>query len=145
IEMIPVPMHEDGPDAEEVARLVATDPTIKGMWVVPTYANPTGSVTSLEVAERLAVMPTAAVDFKIFWDNAYAFHHLTSEETKSSDVLGLASAVGNPHRPLVFASTSKITLAGAGVGFLAGSVDNVSWYLHHLGKGAIGPDKVNQL
>jgi DNA-binding transcriptional MocR family regulator len=145
IETVTVPMNDDGPDAEEVARLVASDPSIKGMWVVPTYANPTGAVCSLEVAERLATMPTAAPDFKILWDNAYAFHHLTADEAKSADILGLASAAGNPHRPIMFASTSKITYAGAGVAFLAGSTDTVRWYVGHLGKGAIGPDKLNQL
>jgi DNA-binding transcriptional MocR family regulator len=115
------------------------------MWVVPTYANPSGSVTSLEVAARLASMETAAPDFKIFWDNAYAFHHLTEDEAKSADVLSLAAAAGHPHRPVMFASTSKITLAGAGVGFLAASAENVRWFLDHLGMGSIGPDKVNQL
>ena len=78
IEMVPVPMTDDGPDADAVAALVADDPSIKGMWLVPTYANPTGQVTTQEVAERLASMPTAAPDFKIFWDNAYALHHLTA-------------------------------------------------------------------
>jgi DNA-binding transcriptional MocR family regulator len=145
IEMVPVPMGADGPDAEVIARLVADDPTIKGMWVVPTYANPTGAVTSQEVAARLTSMPTAAPDFKILWDNAYALHHLTPDEAKSADVLSLAAAAGHPHRPIMFASTSKITFAGAGVGFLAGSTDTVRWYLDHLGKGSIGPDKVNQL
>ena len=145
IETVTVPMNDDGPDTEAVARLVASDPSIKGMWIVPTYANPTGSVCSLEVAERLASMPTAAPDFKIFWDNAYAFHHLTEDEAKSADILSLASAAGHPHRPILFASTSKITYAGAGVSFLAGSVDTVRWYIKHLGKGAIGPDKINQL
>ena len=145
IEMVTVPMHDDGPDAEACARLAADDPTIKGMWVVPTYANPSGAVATQEVAARLAAMPTAAPDFKIFWDNAYAFHHLTEDEAKSADILSLAAAAGHPHRPIMFASTSKITLAGAGVGFLAGSVPTVQWYLGHLGKGSIGPDKVNQL
>ena len=145
IEMITVPMRDDGPDAEAVARLVAEDRSIKGMWIVPTYANPAGSVCSQEVAARLASMETAAHDFKIFWDNAYALHHLTEEETKSADILSLAAASGHPHRPIMFASTSKITFAGAGVAFLAASVENVAWYLAHLGKGSIGPDKVNQL
>jgi DNA-binding transcriptional MocR family regulator len=145
IDMVTVPMNHDGPDAEAIARLVAGDPTIKGMWVVPTYANPTGSVATQEVAARLATMATAAPDFKIFWDNAYALHHLSEDEAKSADILGLASAAGHPHRPIMFASTSKITMAGAGVAFLAGSVENVAWYIGHLGKGAIGPDKVNQL
>ncbi|MCW2867285.1 MAG: aminotransferase, partial [Marmoricola sp.] len=145
IETVTVPMHDDGPDADAVAELAASDPSIKGMWLVPTYANPTGSVCSQEVAERLASMPTAAPDFKIFWDNAYAFHHLTAEEAKSADIVTLAAVAGHPHRPIVFASTSKITLAGSGVAFLGGSVETVQWYLRHLGAGAIGPDKVNHL
>ena len=145
IDMVTVPMHEDGPDADAVAELVAKDPSIKGMWVVPTYANPSGSIVSQEVAARLASMPAAAPDFKIFWDNAYAFHHLTEDEAKSADVVSLASAAGHPHRPIMFASTSKITFAGAGVSFLAGSAETVQWYLGHLGKGSIGPDKLNQL
>jgi DNA-binding transcriptional MocR family regulator len=145
IDTVTVPMNDDGPDAEAVAALVAADPSIKGIWIVPTYANPSGSICSLEVAERLASMPTAAPDFKIFWDNAYAFHHLTEDEAKSADILSLASAAGHPHRPIMFASTSKITYAGAGVAFLAGSTETVKWYTTHLGKGAIGPDKLNQL
>jgi DNA-binding transcriptional MocR family regulator len=145
IEMVTVPMHDDGPDAEAVAALVADDPSIKGMWIVPTYANPSGSVVTQEVAARLASMQTAAPDFKILWDNAYALHHLTADEAKSADILSLAAAAGQPHRPVMFASTSKITWAGAGVAFLAGSVETVKWYLGHLGKGSIGPDKVNQL
>lgn len=145
IEPVTVPMNDDGPDAEAVARLVADDPTIKGIWVVPTHANPTGSIVTQEAAARLASMPTAAPDFKILWDNAYAFHHLTEAEAKSADMLSLASAAGHPHRPIMFASTSKITYAGAGVAFLAGSVETVRWYVGHLGKGAIGPDKLNQL
>ncbi|WP_446664906.1 aminotransferase class I/II-fold pyridoxal phosphate-dependent enzyme [Flexivirga sp. B27] len=144
IEMVTVPMTPDGPDADAVAKLVADDPTIKGIWVVPTYSNPAGAVCTQEVAATLASMPTAAPDFKILWDNAYAFHHLTKDEAKSADILSLASAAGNPDRPIVFASTSKITFAGAGVGFLAASVAQVKWYLGHLGNGSIGPDKVNQ-
>ncbi len=145
IEMVTVPMDENGPDPDAVAQLAGQDPTIKGMWVVPTYSNPSGSIVSQEVAERLASMTTAAPDFKILWDNAYAFHHLTEAEAKSADILSLASAAGHPHRPIMFASTSKITFAGAGVAFLAGSVETVKWYVGNLGKGAIGPDKLNQL
>jgi DNA-binding transcriptional MocR family regulator len=140
-----VPMNDDGPDADAVAELAAKDPSIKGIWVVPTYANPSGSIVSQEIAERLASMETAAPDFKIFWDNAYAFHHLTEDEAKSADILSLATAAGHPHRPIMFASTSKITFAGAGVAFLGGSVETVKWYIGHLSKGAIGPDKLNQL
>ncbi|MEO7071320.1 MAG: aminotransferase class I/II-fold pyridoxal phosphate-dependent enzyme [Nostocoides sp.] len=145
IEMVTVPMRDDGPDAAAVAALVKDDPSIKGMWIVPTYANPAGSVITQEVASRLAAMPTAAPDFKIFWDNAYAFHHLTEDEAKSADILSLCSAAGNPNRPIVFASTSKITYAGAGVAFLAASVANVGWYVKHQTFASIGPDKVNQL
>ena len=145
IEMITVPMNDDGPDADECARLVATDPSIKGMWVVTTYANPTGAVCSQEVAAALAAMPTAAPDFRIFWDNAYAVHHLDGVEAKTADIVSLAQASGHPNRPIMFASTSKITFAGAGVAFLAGSRDTVAWYLENLGNGSIGPDKVNQL
>ncbi len=145
IEMLPVPMRQDGPDVAAVRRLVADDPAVKGMWLVPTYANPTGSVCSTAVAAELMAMPTAAPDFRILWDNAYAVHHLTEEETKSADALGLAAVSGHPDRPVMFASTSKITFAGAGVGALAASPDNVAWWLERLSFAAIGPDKVNQL
>ncbi len=145
IEMITVPMTDDGPDPDATAALVRDDPSVRGMWIVPTYANPSGSVCTQEVAAALAAMPTAAPDFKIFWDNAYALHHLTEAEAKSADVLSLASASGHPNRPIMFASTSKVTFAGSGVGFLAGSAENVDWYLRRLGQGGIGPDKVNHL
>ena len=135
IEMVTVPMHDDGPDVEAVAALVADDPAVKGIWIVPTYANPSGSVCSQEVAAALMSMPTAAPDFRIFWDNAYAFHHLTEDEAKSADALSLAAASGHPDRPIMFASTSKITFAGAGVSVLAASAANKAWYLKHLGDG----------
>ncbi len=145
IEMLPVPMTPDGPDAEAVAALVASDPSIKGMWVVPTYANPDGSVVTEEVARRLVSMPTAAPDFRILWDNAYALHHLTDDEVTSADALALAAEAGNPDRVILFASTSKITFAGAGVSFLGASPANIAWYRKHLAIQSIGPDKVNQL
>lgn len=145
IEMITVPMHADGPDADKIAELVKNDASIKGMWVVPTYANPTGDTVTQEVAAKLVAMPTAAPDFKIFWDNAYALHHLTDVETKSVDIISLAASSGNPHRPILFASTSKVTFAGAGVAFLAASTENIGWFLKHLGMSSIGPDKVNHL
>ncbi|GAA4359084.1 aminotransferase class I/II-fold pyridoxal phosphate-dependent enzyme [Microbacterium rhizosphaerae] len=145
IRMIPVPMTADGPDAEAVAALVADDPRIKGMWVVPTYANPDGSTVTTEVARRLVSMPTAAPDFRIVWDNAYALHHLTDEQTPSADALRLAAEAGNPDRVLMYASTSKITFAGAGVSFIGASPDNIAWFRRHLGIQSIGPDKVNQL
>ncbi len=145
IEMVTVPMREDGPDVPAVRALVADDPSVKGMWLVPTYANPTGSVVSTAVAAELMAMPTAAPDFRILWDNAYAVHHLTDAETKSADALGLASASAHPNRPIMFASTSKITFAGAGVAALAASAENIAWYLKRLSFAAIGPDKINQL
>ena len=145
IEMVPVPLAADGPDLDLVRSLVADDPAVKGIWVVPTYANPNGVVYSEEVTRALVSMPTAAPDFRIFWDNAYAVHHLTEVETPALDVLGLAAEAGHADRVFLFASTSKITFAGAGVSFFASSPANVAWYLKHLGKRTIGPDKVNHL
>jgi DNA-binding transcriptional MocR family regulator len=145
IEMIPVPMLEDGPDVDLIEELVARDPAVKGMWCVPVFSNPTGAIYSWENVRRLVQMKTAAADFRLFWDNAYAVHTLTHDFVRQVDVLGLAAAAGNGNRPLVFASTSKITFAGAGVSFFGGSLGNVAWYLQHAGKKSIGPDKVNQL
>ncbi|HEY5784474.1 MAG TPA: aminotransferase class I/II-fold pyridoxal phosphate-dependent enzyme [Microlunatus sp.] len=145
ITMEPVALGPDGPDLEAIRERLANDASVRGIWIVPTYANPTGSVYTEEVTRELVSMPAAAADFRIFWDNAYAVHHLTDAEHPALDVLGLAAEAGNPNRVFVFASTSKITFAGAGVSFFAGSPDNVSWYLKHLGKRTIGPDKVNHL
>lgn len=145
IEMITVPMETDGPDVDAVAALVRDDPAVKGLWTVPTYANPSGAVCSQEKAAALMSMPAAAPDFRVFWDNAYALHHLTRAEVKSADALGLASASGNPDRPIMFASTSKMTFAGAGVAVMAMSQANKAWYLQHLAMASIGPDKVNHL
>jgi DNA-binding transcriptional MocR family regulator len=145
IEMITVPMREDGPDVDLIEELVAADPAIKGMWCVPVFANPTGITYSWEVVRRLVQMNTAAPDFRLFWDNAYAVHTLTHEFLRQVDVLGLAAQSGHPNRPYVFASTSKITFAGAGVSFFGGSLGNIAWYLQYAGKKSIGPDKVNQL
>nr|WP_194946092.1 aminotransferase class I/II-fold pyridoxal phosphate-dependent enzyme [Mycolicibacterium malmesburyense]CRL75882.1 transcriptional regulator with HTH domain and aminotransferase domain protein [Mycolicibacterium malmesburyense] len=145
IEMITVPMLEDGPDVDLIEELVAADPAIKGMWCVPVYSNPTGVTFSWETVRRLVQMRTAAKDFRLIWDNAYAVHTLTHDFVRNIDVLGLAEAAGNGNRPLVFASTSKITFAGAGVSFLGASLGNIAWFLQHAGKKTIGPDKVNQL
>ncbi|MCX4093799.1 aminotransferase class I/II-fold pyridoxal phosphate-dependent enzyme [Nocardia sp. alder85J] len=145
IEMIPVAIGHDGPDVAAIAALVADDPQIKGLWVVPNYSNPTGVTLSQEVARELVSMPAAAPDFRLFWDNAYAVHPLTDTADPVLDVLGLAAAAGNPNRPFVFASTSKITFAGSGVSFLGGSTANLNWYLKHAGVQSIGPDKINQL
>ena len=145
ISMVPVALNEDGPDPDQVAALVADDPGVRGMWAVPTYSNPTGATYTEEVTRRLVSMPTAAPDFRIFWDNAYAVHHLTDNEHPSHDVLGMAAEAGQPNRVFCFASTSKITFAGGGVSFFAGSPANVDWYLKNLIKRTIGPDKVNHL
>lgn len=145
VEMITVPMRDDGPDVDLIEELVAADPAIKGMWCVPVYSNPTGVTYSWEIVRRLVQMQTAANDFRLMWDNAYPVHTLTHEFVKQVDVLGLAEAAGNPNRPLVFSSTSKITFAGAGVSFFGGSLGNIAWYLQYAGKKSIGPDKVNQL
>jgi len=145
IEMITIPMRDDGPDVDLIEELVAVDPAIKGIWCVPVFSNPTGVTYSWEVVRRLVQMRTAASDFRLFWDNAYAVHTLTHDFVRQVDVVGLAAAAGNENRPYVFASTSKITFAGAGVGFFGGSLGNIAWYLQYLGKQTIGPDKVNQL
>ena len=145
IRMINVPLNDDGPDMREVERLVANDPSIKGIWCVPKYSNPTGAVYSDSVVERLAGMKAAAPDFRIFWDNAYSVHHLTSERIQLANILDLCAAHGNPNRAFVFASTSKITLAGSGLALFAGSKGNVKWLLDRMTPRTIGPDKVNQL
>lgn len=145
IEMVAVPMRDDGPDVDLIEELVAVDPAIKGMWCVPVFGNPTGISYSWENVRRLVQMRTAAADFRLFWDNAYAVHTLTLEFPRPIDVLGLAEAAGNANRPYVFASTSKITFAGAGVSFFGGSLGNIAWYLQYAGKKSIGPDKINQL
>ena len=145
IEMITVPMNPDGPDVAVCAELVAADPQIKGMWCVPTYSNPTGATYSAEVSKALMSMPAAAPDFRIFWDNAYVVHTLQETPPEPVDVLGLAAAAGNLNRPYVFASTSKITFAGAGVAFFGSSADNLAWYQRHASIKTIGPDKLNQL
>jgi DNA-binding transcriptional MocR family regulator len=145
IDMIPVPLGDDGPDMATVEKLVAEDPQIKGIWCVPKYSNPTGTVYSSGTIQRLAKMPTAAPDFRVFWDNAYAVHHLTSERVEIDNIDTACARAGHPNRAFIFGSTSKITFAGAGVGVFAGSKDNVAWYLKRIGTRTIGGDKVNQL
>ncbi|QDP95469.1 aminotransferase [Microlunatus elymi] len=144
-ELIPVDLDVDGPDLDTIKKLAAEDPLIKAIWVVPTYANPNGAVYSSEVTRELVSMPTAADDFTILWDNAYAVHHLTDDEIKPVDVLGLAAEARHPDRVFVYASSSKITFAGAGVSFFGGSKTIIDWYLANLSKRTIGPDKINQL
>ncbi|MEU6221056.1 aminotransferase class I/II-fold pyridoxal phosphate-dependent enzyme [Streptomyces sp. NPDC047022] len=145
IDMIPVPMTDEGPDMDLVERLVAEDPAVKGMWCVPKYSNPTGVTYSDATVARLASMPTAAPDFRVFWDNAYAVHHLTGTPAEIADLLAACVEAGHPDRAFVFGSTSKITMAGAGVAFFGSSPANVEWLLARSAKRSIGPDKINQL
>ena len=119
IEMIPVPLTDDGPDLALVEQLVRDDASIKGMWCVPKYSNPTGTVYAAATVERLAAMPAAAPDFRLFWDDAYAVHHLTAERATIPSLVDLCARHGHPDRAFVFGSTSKITLAGAGVALFA--------------------------
>ncbi|WP_111766681.1 aminotransferase class I/II-fold pyridoxal phosphate-dependent enzyme [Nakamurella deserti] len=145
IRMINVPMTATGPDMEVVASLVAGDASIRGIWGMPSYSNPTGVSYTTDVARRLAEMPTAADDFRILWDNAYAVHHLTEAEPRVPDILTLTAEAGHPDRAVVFGSTSKITTAGSGMSFFGGSPANVAWMQKFLSRRTIGPDKLNEL
>lgn len=145
IEMIPVALHDDGPDMDAVEALVADDAAIKGMWCMPKYSNPTGAVYSDAVIERLARMTTAAPDFRLFWDNAYAAHHLTPERVEIANILPACERAGHDNRALVFASTSKITFPGAGIAAFASSPANMQWFIGKTGKRSIVPDRINQL
>lgn len=133
-----------GPDMDAVERLAGSDASVKGIWLVPKYANPLGNTLSSEVVQRLAKMPTAAPDFRIFWDNAYAAHHLGPDQDALDDILSACKAAGNPNRPVIFGSTSKVSFAGAGIGLFGGSEANVAWMRDHRSKMTIGPDKLNQ-
>jgi DNA-binding transcriptional MocR family regulator len=146
VEMILVPMTNDGPDMDKVEALVAADPLIKGMWSVPVYSNPDGITYSAETCRRLASMKTAAPDFRIWWDNAYVVHHLYEDvQDTTPDILGLCAENGNADRVFEFASTSKVTYAGAGMACLATSAANLTWFKKQLTIQTIGPDKVNHL
>jgi DNA-binding transcriptional MocR family regulator len=145
IEMINVPMIGSGPDMDMVEELVANDPLIKGMWCVPKYSNPTGETYSDETVTRLARMRTAAPDFRVFWDNAYAVHHLTSEHDKLANIFTACKKYGTTDRVFMFASTSKITFAGGGVSVFVSSCKNVTWFTKQMANQTIGYDKINQL
>jgi DNA-binding transcriptional MocR family regulator len=142
--MLPVPLTGHGPDVDAVEALAA-DPSVKGMWCVPKYSNPSGEVYSDDTVRRLAAMRAGAPDFRLFWDNAYAVHHLTEHRHEIANILDACSAAGNPDRAFIFASTSKVTIAGAGLAFFASSPANVAWYLARAFKRTIGSDKLNQL
>ncbi len=148
IQMIPVPMRADGPDMDEVERLVRDDASVKGIWCVPKYSNPGGVTYSDEVVRRLASMTCAAEDFRIFWDNAYCVHHLSADAAEQDQLLDIGAAcraAGNPHRYFKFASTSKVTFPGAGISAMAASPENIAEIKKRMGVGTIGHDKINQL
>jgi DNA-binding transcriptional MocR family regulator len=145
IEMVVIDMDGSGPDVAQVQKHVTGDASIKGMWCVPKYSNPTGITYSDDVVKALATMKTAAPDFRLFWDNAYVVHDLFDTPDPLLNILRMAAEAGHPNRPLVFASTSKISLAGAGVAAMAASSANVADAKRHIGIQTIGPDKVNQL
>jgi aspartate/methionine/tyrosine aminotransferase len=145
IEMLPIEIGPEGPDMDRVEELVLSDASIVGMWCVPKYSNPTGVTYSDRVVERLARMRTAAADFRLLWDNAYAVHDLYPEGDRLSDIISACRRAGHENRPLAFASTSKISFAGAGVAALASSPANIADAKRHLSIQTIGPDKINQL
>lgn len=145
IRMIPVPFVDDALDLATITRLVRDDASIRGMWTVPTYSNPTGYVYTEADVRALVSMETAAPDFRIIWDNAYVVHHLTDDAAPVIDILGLAAEAGHSDRPIVIASTSKITFAGGGVAFIGASPDNIRSIRSRASVRTIGPDKLNQL
>lgn len=146
IEMIKVAMTEHGPDMDQVEQLIQSDPAIRGIWCVPKYSNPTGITYSDETVDRIARLgKIAAANFRVFWDNAYAIHDLRDTTDPLANVMDRCRAHGTEDSVLQFASTSKISFAGAGVAFLAASAKNLSKFKKHLGICSIGPDKVNQL
>ena len=143
-EMINIPMTPEGPDMDLVEELVQ-DPTVKGMWCVPKYSNPDGIIYSDETIRRIASLKTAAPDFLLMWDNAYCVHEFEGDFVPFADILTLCREAGNPDMVFEFASTSKITLPGAGVAVMAASVDNQKYMEKLLGFQMISADKVNQL
>ncbi len=145
IEMVPVAMDDDGPDMDEVERLLAEDETIRSMWIVPRYGNPTGVTLSDSVVERLARMEVKAADFKIIYDDAYAVHHLDDSPPKLKSIFQSCIDAGNPERAVLFGSTSKVTYAGAGISMMAGGPKFLDWMKAHMQIQHIGPDKVNML
>lgn len=146
MELIAVPMLATGPDMDVVEKLVASDPCIKGMWCVPKYSNPTGVVYSDETVDRIAQLGNiAGPHFRVFWDNAYAVHDLTDPPKPLANITKACQQYGTENSVIQFASSSKITQAGAGISFLSASTANLNAIKKVLGMMTIGPDKVNQL
>lgn len=143
-EMISVPLDENGPDMDMVEKLAAEDENVKGIICVPMYSNPSGIVYSDEVVERLAKMTTAAKDFRIFWDNAYAIHHIY-KENKLANIFELAKKYGNENRIYMYFSTSKIAFPGSGISMIASSDENTAEIKRRISIQTIGSNKVNQL
>jgi DNA-binding transcriptional MocR family regulator len=143
--MIPIDLNENGPDMDTVERLVAEDESVKGIWCVPMYSNPTGAVYGDHVIERLAAMRTKAADFRIFCDNAYAVHHLTDTPVRQKNFLAACKEANHPERVIIFGSTSKISFAGSGIAMLAASRKNIEFLLSKMQYQTIGPNKLNQL
>lgn len=146
IEMITVPMLDSGPDMDRVEQLVAEDQSIKGIWCVPRFSNPTGCVYSDDTVERLARLgQRAGEDFIVMYDNAYAVHALAPDAAELAPIHDFCMKYDTLDCVFQFGSTSKVTHAGAGVAFMASSAANLAAFKRHLGFQSIGPDKVNQL
>ncbi|MBR4109782.1 MAG: aminotransferase class I/II-fold pyridoxal phosphate-dependent enzyme [Oscillospiraceae bacterium] len=143
-ELITVPMTSEGPDMDLVEELVK-DPQVKGIWCVPKYSNPDGIIYTDSVIKRFANLKPAAPDFAIMWDNAYCVHEFDGEYVPFPDIIRLCAEAGNPDMVYEFASTSKITFAGAGFSVMASSVDNIAYFTKLFSVQTISQDKVNQL